>query len=73
MYKTTSKNNDLFLVANVDENGNVINFPMGGGSSTKPSIKAHDNLASAKRSLRFFPGSVVIKATQFEIVGGEYY
>lgn len=71
MFNTTSKNNDLFLVANVDENGNVINFPMGGGSSTKPSIKAHGNLISAKRSLRFFPGAVIVKATHFEIVEGK--
>lgn len=68
MFKTTSKNNEVYLIAYVDELYNVINFPMGGGSSTKPSIKAHDNLTSAKRSLRFFPGAVIVKANHFEIV-----
>lgn len=68
MYKTTSKSNDLYLVANVDDDGNVINYPMGGGSSTKSSIKAFDNLTSAKKSLRFFPGSKIVKVTGFEKV-----
>lgn len=67
MFKTTSKNNEVYLIAYVDELYNVINFPMG-GSSTKPSIKAHDNLTSAKRSLRFFPRTVIVKAIHFEIV-----
>lgn len=71
MFDTTSKNNDLFIVANVDEKGNVTNFPMGGGSSTKSSVKAHDTLSKAKRSQRFFKGSVIVKATAFEIVGEE--
>lgn len=66
-----SKTNDLFVLAYVDENGNIVNFPMGGGSSTKPSLKAHDNVESAKRAQRFFKGSVVVKATRFEIVEGE--
>lgn len=67
-YKITSKTNDLYLIANLDENGNVVSYPMGGGSSTKSSIKAFDNLTSAKKSLRFFPGSVIVKANQFERV-----
>ncbi|TQR28347.1 hypothetical protein C7Y47_22160 [Lysinibacillus sphaericus] len=70
MLDTKSANSDLYIVANVDENGNVINFPMGGGSSTKASVKAHDTLTKAKRSQRFFKGSVIVKATAFEIVEG---
>lgn len=68
MLNTNSKTNEVYLIANLDEQGNVINYPMGGGSSTKPSIKAHDNLTSAKRSLRFFKGATVIKVTDYEIV-----
>ena len=69
MLDTKSTNNDLYIVAYVDEDGNVLNFPMGGGSSTKASVKAHDTLAKAKRSQRFFKGSVIVKATSFELVG----
>lgn len=68
MLNKVSKNNDLFVVAYVNEEGNVTGFPMGGGSSTKPSIKAHDNYGSAKRSSRFFPSSVVVKVGDFSVV-----
>lgn len=71
MLNKVSKNNDLFVVAYVDGEGHVTGFPMGGGSSTKPSIKAHDNYKSAKRSSRFFPGSVVVKAKTFQLVNGD--
>lgn len=60
--------NDIYVVAYVDENDTITGFPKGGGSSTKPSIKAHDKLSSAKRAARFFPGSSVVRATSFEIV-----
>ncbi|MEX0598868.1 MAG: hypothetical protein WD512_20460 [Candidatus Paceibacterota bacterium] len=60
--------NDLYIVSYVDEYGRITGFPMGGGSSTKPSIKAHDNYLSAKRSSRFFPESVVVKASDFKVV-----
>ena len=68
MYKSTSEANEVYLIANVNSKGEVINFPMGGGSSTRPSIKAHDNLTSAKRAKRFFKNSVIVKATAFEVV-----
>jgi hypothetical protein len=68
MYKTNSESNDLFIVANVDEQDNVVNFPMGGGSSTKPSVKAHITQKSAERSRKFFPDSKVVKVTGFEVV-----
>lgn len=68
MLNRSSKNNEVFLVAIINSKGEVINFPMGGGSSTRPSIKAHDNLTSAKRAKRFFPNSVVVKATAFDVV-----
>lgn len=70
MFNCTSKTKDVFLIANVNSEGEVISFPMGGGSSTRPSIKAHDNLTSAKRSKKFFKGAVIVKATAFEIVEG---
>lgn len=68
MYKNDSENNDVYLVAHVNEKGEVINFPMGGGSSTKPSLKAHTNFKSAKRSQRHFEGSVIVKATGYQSV-----
>lgn len=68
MLKSNSKSNEVYLIANLDKEGKVINYPMGGGSSTKPSIKAHDNLTSAKRSLRFFEGASIIKVTGYETV-----
>ena len=71
MYKCNSDSKELYIVANLDGEGNVINFPMGGGSSTKPSIKAHEKYISAKRSSRHFPRSVVVKATCFEVVTDE--
>lgn len=74
MYNNNSKLDEVYLIANLDGKGNVVNYPnvvsypMGGGSSTNPSIKAHDNLTSAKRSLRFFKGATIIKVTGYEIV-----
>jgi hypothetical protein len=68
MYKSSSESNDLFIVANVDEHGNVVSFPMGGGSSTKPSVKAHVSQKSAERSRKFFPNSKVVKVTRFEVI-----
>ena len=71
MENAKTNTDDLYIVAYVDEYNNVINFPKGGGSSTKPSIKAHDNYDSAKRSSRFFKGSKVVKAIKFEVVEGK--
>lgn len=63
-----SNTNELFILANVDENGQIIDFPMGGGSSTKPSLKVHDNLKSARRARGFFKNTTIIKMTAYEIV-----
>lgn len=56
-----TNNDDLYIVAYVDENDNVTGFPKGGG-------KAHDNLTSAKRSKRFFPRTKIVKVKDFEII-----
>lgn len=71
MLKTESNTDAVYIAAYVDDQGKVTSFPMGGGSSTKPSIKAHTTYSSAKRAARYFPGAVVVKATGFEIVTGE--
>lgn len=68
LFKTKSETDELYIVAYVDEKGKVTGFPMGGGSSTRPSIKAHEKYSSAQRSSKHFPGSVVVKAKEFEIV-----
>jgi hypothetical protein len=59
---------ELFIVARVDKDGNVTGFPVGGGSSTNPSFRVFDKYESAKRSSKYFSGSVVVKTSSFEIV-----
>lgn len=44
---------ELYVIAILDENGNVVDFARGGGSSAKSYIRAFDSVASAQRSLRF--------------------
>jgi hypothetical protein len=68
MFKAVSDTNAVYIVAFTDDQGNVTGFPMGGGSSTKPSIKAHETYKSAKRSANYFPKAVVVRATGFEVV-----
>ena len=68
MYNVNSNSREVYIVANVDTDGNVDGFPMGGGSSTKPAIKAHPTYGAAKKASRFFPGSVVVKVLTFEVV-----
>ena len=50
---------ELYVLVTVDENGNVIDYPKGGGSSTAPRIKAYDSLASAKRGAKHHRGKVM--------------
>ncbi|OMC96229.1 hypothetical protein MKX34_23995 [Paenibacillus sp. FSL R5-0636] len=56
---------ELYVLAHVDSNGNVTGYPKGGGSSAKPSIKAHDSLSSAKRS-RGHCGGTIMRITAME-------
>ena len=42
---------ELYIVALVDDNGNVEGFPKGGGSSSPSFIRAFESKSSAKRSL----------------------
>lgn len=58
---------ELYVVANVDKDGNVISYPQGGGSSTLPSIRAFENPQSAKRSSARLGGKV-LRVTGFEAV-----
>lgn len=43
---------DLFIIANVNAEGNVVEYPQGGGSSAKATIRAFDTPGSAVRSLQ---------------------
>ncbi|WP_077603637.1 hypothetical protein [Oceanobacillus sojae] len=61
---------ELYVLAKVNEEGTVIGFPKGGGSSTAPRVKAYDSLASAKRG-RSHHGGLIVKATGFEVVEEE--
>ncbi|WP_079516549.1 hypothetical protein [Rossellomorea marisflavi] len=58
---------ELYVLASVNEKGEVIGFPKGGGSSTSPRIKAYDSLSSAKRGGRGHAG-VIVKVTKMEVV-----
>lgn len=48
----TSLDAELFIIAETDGNGTVTGFPKGGGSSSKPYIRAFESPDSASRSLR---------------------
>lgn len=58
---------DLYVVVNTDDEGNIIGYPMGGGTSTKASIKAHPKLSSARRSASYYAANVM-KITSGEVV-----
>jgi len=60
-------NADLFVLANVNENGEVTGFPKGGGSSTKPRIKAYDSFAAARRGQRLHAG-VIVRINDAEVI-----
>ncbi len=57
---------DLYVVANVDKDSNVISYPQGGGSSAPSYIRAFDNPKSAKRSQARL-GGTVLRVTAFEV------
>lgn len=58
---------DLYVVANVDKNGDVISYPQGGGSSSPSFIRAFESPKSAKRSSARL-GGAILKVTAFEVV-----
>lgn len=58
---------ELYVLATVDDDGNIVGYPQGGGSSTPKRVKAYDSLASAKRGSRRHEG-VIVKVTSVEII-----
>lgn len=50
----------LYVLMNKDRK-----FVKGGGSSTKPYIRAFDNEESAKRSARLLPGAKVVEFSAY--------
>lgn len=61
---------ELYVLASVDEDGNIVGYPKGGGSSTAPRVKAYDSLTSARRGASRHDG-VIVKVTEVEIVEEE--
>ena len=63
---------ELYVVATVDQEGNVVGFPKGGGSSSPSFIRAFETEASAKRSIKrlnFAPENTkVIRILDAEVV-----
>lgn len=43
---------ELYVLCETDEEGNVIGFVKGGGSSARSSIRAYETPGSARRSLQ---------------------
>lgn len=63
----TKKIAELYVVANVDADGNIVSYPKGGGSSSPAYIRAFESLASAKRS-KARMGGTVIKITGADVI-----
>lgn len=63
---------ELYVVATVDDAGNVVGYPKGGGSSSPSFIRAFESEESAERSrarLNFAPENIkVIRVTAVEVV-----
>ncbi len=63
---------DLHVVVTVDDAGNVVGYPKGGGSSSPSYIRAFESEASAKRSakrINWAPENVkVMRVTAMEAV-----
>jgi len=70
MERKVSESDDLYVVV-YDNGEGEITFPMGGGSSTRPSIKAHPSYDSALRSSKHFKDSKVAKAIGFKVMESE--
>jgi len=62
-----SKLPELYVVVSTDSDGNIVSYPTGGGYSTKPSVKAHKKLSSARRSASYY-GAKVMRVTSGEAV-----
>lgn len=50
--RKTKLDAELYIIAYTDGKGTVTGFPLGGGTSRKPSVRGFDNPNSAQRSLR---------------------
>lgn len=63
---------ELYVVATVDAEGNVIGYPKGGGSSSPKFIRAFESAESTRRSakrLNFAPGNTaVVRITDGEVI-----
>lgn len=54
---------ELYVVVSVDNEGNVVGYPKGGGSSSPAYVRAFESMESAKRSakrLNFAPDNTKV-------------
>lgn len=58
---------ELYVLAKVNDDGEIVSYPEGGGSSTQPRIKAYKSLASARRGKRHHAG-VIVRVVDAEVV-----
>lgn len=65
---------ELYVLAFLDEQQEIADYPLGGGSSQPSYIRAFDNPSSAVRSRSRLMGSSracnIIKVTAFEVLEG---
>lgn len=67
MSENVSQIVELYVLAYVDDNGNITGYPKGGGSSTPSSIRTYEPIGSARRGRRFIGGNIV-RVTGVEVV-----
>jgi len=65
---------ELYVVVSADNDGNIVGYPKGGGSSSPSFIRAFESKASAKRSakrINFEDNARVARITSLEIIEEE--
>lgn len=66
-YATYDKDDGLYALVNLDENGNIKKVLKRGGSSTPVTVRAFASEKEARRS-QSHSGGTIIRVTKFEVV-----